>query len=451
MRRRDFLKIGGLGVMSALAAGSVGYKGFADELADQNIKVGLIGTGWYGKVDLLRLVQVAPVQVTALCDVYRPRLEEAQELLAQRQVSHQKPVIFGDWREMLDKEPLDLVLVATPDHWHALPAIAAMEKGIDVYVQKPIGTDVVECQALAAAAKKYGRTTQTGLQRRGTPHYCDIKKRFIDSGDLGKVSRVEIFCHYGQGDLFQESTAPPDGFDYEMWTGPAPMRPFYSVVADRGWRSFMEYGNGTIGDMGVHMFDMTRWMLGIGWPKRVFSTGGRYVYKKGIQTIPDTQTVIFEYDDLQVIWDHRHWGGIKDQRHPWGGYFYGTNGLLKTSVFGWDFIPSGKEDPAESGDVVYQTDDYPDDNTDPGVEKHTAPGIRTMMRDLLARRLDGGRTVCPLEEGAISTISCILGNLSMQLHRSLEWDPAAGKVAGDEEANQLLARQYRGPWTHPTV
>lgn len=451
MRRRDFLKIGSLGVMSAMAAGAFGRKGYAEDMADKNLQVGLIGTGWYGKVDLLRLIQIAPVEVAALCDVHRPRLEKAGEIVAERQVSHKTPALYGDWRTMLDERPFDIILVGTPDHWHALPAIAAMEKGIDVWVQKPIGVDVVECQALSAAAKKNSRVTQVGLQRRSTPHLIEMKKRFIDSGEIGQVAQVDIYSHYGGGDLFQESSAPPEGFDYLMWTGPAPTRPFYPVVADRGWRSFMEYGNGTVGDMGVHMFDMIRWLLGLGAPKRVSSTGGRYVYTKGIQNISDTQTVIFDYENLQVVWNHRHWGGLSDQRHPWGAYLHGTKGLLKASVFGWDFIPNGKSEPAESGDVVYELDQYPEDKTEQDLEKHTAPGVRGQMRDFVARIADRGETVCPIAQGAISTIGCILGNLSMQTGRTLEWDAEAGVIKNDDEANALLAREYHNGWIHPTA
>ena len=449
MKRRDFLRTGTFGAMGAMAAGAFGEKGYADEMAEVHPKVALIGTGWYGKVDLLRLIQIAPVEVVALCDVHRPRLEEAATIVSERQKSGKKPIIYGDYREMLEKQELDLVLIGTPDHWHALPAIAAMEHGADVWVQKPIGVDVLECQAMVAAAKKYARVSQVGLQRRSTPHLIDAKKQIIDSGMLGTVGQVDIYSYYGGGDLFQDPCDPPDGFDYEMWAGPAPKLPFRPLLANGGWRSFMEYGNGTLGDMGVHMYDMARWLLGLGWPKRVSSTGGRYVFTKGAQNIPDTQTVIFDYENLQVIWNHRHWSGVPDPRHPWGGIFRGTNGLLKASVFGWDFIPRDKTEPSHSGDVVFELEEYPEDKTEPRLEKHCAAAIRGQMRDLLTHMGDRGQTVCSLEEGAISTISCILGNLSLQLGRTLEWDADAGCVRNDEEANRLMARNYRGPWEHP--
>ncbi|MGI5831105.1 MAG: Gfo/Idh/MocA family protein [Thermoguttaceae bacterium] len=443
MLRRDFLKAGAWGFAST------GLPSFSEAMTNKTLRAALIGTGWYGKVDLFRLLQVAPVEVTSLCDVYRPRLEEAALLTAARQVSRNTPALYGDWRELLEKEELDLVLIATPDHWHALPTIAAMEKGINVWVQKPIGVDVAECRVMCEVAKRTGVVTQVGLQRRSTPHLVAVKKEFFDTGRLGKIVQVDIFCYYGSGDLKFDAQTPPDGFDYEMWTGPAPMRPYYPLKSNGGWRQFMEYGNGTLGDMGVHMFDMVRWLMGLGWPRRVFSAGGRYVNTSGVQNIPDTQTVIFAYDDLQVNWNHRHWGRMPDPRHPWGAYFHGTEGLLKVSVFGWDFYPKGKTEPESSGEVVYELDEFPDDQNEKRIELHTTPGIRYQMRNFLGGITEGNPTVCPIEEGAVSTASCVLGNLSMTLGRTLEWDPETWTVKNDDEANRLLAREYRSGWEHP--
>src|SRR5579871_5578232 len=216
-------------------------------------RVGLIGTGWYGKSDLLRLIQVAPVEVVSLCDVDRNMLSEAAEIVASRQASKKKPRLYHDYRDMLKEKDLDIVEVATPDHWHALPMIAALESGADVYVQKPISTDVVEGQAMVAAARRHNRVVQVGLQRRSTPHLIEARDRVIRPGLLGKVAHVEIYCYYGGRAETAPDTTPPDTLDYEMWTGPAPLRPYNRMVHPRGWRNFMEYGNGTVGDMCVHM------------------------------------------------------------------------------------------------------------------------------------------------------------------------------------------------------
>ncbi len=448
MKRRDFMKFTGLGAATlASNALEVGAQDATD--AERRLKVALIGTGWYGKVDLFRLMQVAPVDVVALCDVDRDALEDAKRRVAARQ-NGSVPRGYADYRELLDKEKLDVALVATPDHWHALITIAAIEKGIDVYVQKPIGVDVAECVAMLKAAREKGAVVQVGLQRRSTPHLMEAKREIIDSGMLGKVGHVDIFSYYGgPGKAFKQDPAEvPDGFDYDFWCGPAPKLPYYPCLRKRSWRQFMEYGNGTVGDMGVHMFDMARWALGLRYPRKIFSTGGQYIKRGGISNITDTQTIIFDYGDLEVVWNHRNWSELPEKRHPWGGFFYGEHGVLKASVFGYDFHRY-YSDEIKSGEVLYENEKYPEDQKEEGIELFCASAIREHMRDFVARIADRGRPRSDIEEGAISTICCILGNISMTLGRPLEWDEEKNQVKNDDEANALLTRGYRAPWIHP--
>ncbi|HEX9236938.1 MAG TPA: Gfo/Idh/MocA family oxidoreductase, partial [Actinomycetota bacterium] len=274
MNRRQFL-----GTSAAALAWSHLSRHAAEALGE-NKRVGLIGCGWYGKADLFRLIQVAPVEVVSLCDVDRRMLADAAEQVATRQVSKKKPRTYGDYRAMLKEKDLDVVLIATPDHWHALPMIAAVEAGADVYVQKPTAVDVVESQAMLAAARKHRRVVQVGTQRRSTPHLIEARDTIIKEGRLGKVGLVEVYCYYHmRARTNPPDIAPPDYLDYEMWTGPAPLRPYNELVHPRGWRAFMEYGNGIVGDMCVHMLDMVRWMLDLGWPRRVSSSGGILVEK----------------------------------------------------------------------------------------------------------------------------------------------------------------------------
>lgn len=418
--------------------------------AEKPLRVGLIGCGWYGKCDLFRLIQVAPVEVVSICDVDRRLLAQAGELIAARQASKKTPRAWSDYREMLKEKDLDIVLVATPDHWHALPAIAAMQAGADVYVQKPISADIVEGQAMLAAARKYGRVVQVGTQRRSTPHLVEARDRFIKSGRLGRIALVEIFCYSRmRPGTNPPDTAPPEHLDYEMWTGPAPMRPYNSLVHPGSWRRFMEYGNGIIGDMGIHMLDMARWMLDLGWPRRVGSTGGLLVHRDSKPNIPDTQTATYEFEDLRMVWQHRTWGAQVDPAYYWGAIFYGDQGTLKAGVMGYDFIPMEKGAAPVHADVTYELDQYPEDRTEERLERHVAPAIRRHMLDFLAARANRGRPVADIEQGHISTASCILGNLALQTGRTLVWDAARGRIAGDEEANRLLARPYRAPWVHP--
>ena len=451
MNRRKFLHNSGLG-LAAIALSK--FPSFAAELADQKKRVGLIGSGWYGKVDLLRLIQVAPVEVVSLCDVDKNMLAEAAEIVAGRQLSKKKPRTYSDYREMLKEKDLDIVLIATPDHWHALPMIEAVKAGADIYVQKPIGVDVVECQAMVAAARKYQRVVQVGTQRRSTHHLFEARE-LIQEGRLGRIGLVETYCYGRRGISNPPDEAPPGNLDYEMWTGPAPMRPYNRMVHPGSWRNFMEYGNGTIGDMGIHMIDMVRWMMGLGWPKHISSTGGNYFHKEGKPNIPDMQNAIFDYGDLQVSWQHRHFGEGPDPKYWWGANFYGEKGTLKASVFRFDFTPIGGgnsiqrewNDPKAKYPV--DSEKYPEDKTEKRIEYHVAPAIREHMKDLLQCSANRNRPRADIAEGSTSTVMCVLANLSLQLKRSFKWDEAAGKVVGDEEANKLLARSYRAPWVHP--
>jgi len=445
MHRRQFLQTSSAGVAALSSLGAF----TAAHAATEAKRVGLIGCGWYGKCDLFRLVQVAPIEIVSLCDVDKAMLAGAAEMAAARQASKKTPRTYSDYREMLKEKDLDIVLVATPDHWHPLAMIAAVEAGADVYVQKPISVDVAEGQAMLAAARKHKRVVQVGTQRRSTPHIIEARDRIINEGKLGKIGLVEIYCYYhmrAKGN--PPDTAPPDSLDYEMWTGPAPMRPYNALVHPRRWRSFMEYGNGIMGDMCIHMLDMVRWMLGLGWPKRVSSEGGILIDKQSKANITDTQTATFEFEDLPVVWQHRTWGHATDPKYPWGATFYGDKGTLKVGLQSYDFTPLGQGKPIH-GDVVMELDQYPEDRTEKDLETHVAPAIRTHMRDFLQAIENRGKPVADIEQGHISTASCILANNALKLGRSLRWDAEAGRVIGDDEANALLTRPYRQPWIHP--
>jgi predicted dehydrogenase len=447
MDRRSFLHSSSAGL--ALAAG--GYHVAARE--DKPFRVGLIGCGWYGKCDLFRLIQVAPVEVISLCDVDAHMREKAAEIVSQRQKSKKKPALYGDYRKMLADNKFDIVLIGTPDHWHALPMIAAVEAGADVYLQKPISIDVAEGQAMLAAARKHKRVVQVGTQRRSTPHLVEAKKRILDEGKLGKIGHVEVCCYYHMrnGDKPKPAISPPDFLDWETWVGPAPKRPYTGLPHKRWWRAYMEYGNGIMGDMCIHMLDMVRWLLDLGWPKRIHSTGGILVQKAADSNISDTQSATFDFGDLQVVWQHRTWGNAPDPEFPWAGFIYGEKGTLKADVHKYEFYPTGARKPTITGKAVFEPGKYPEDQTEEDMELHAATANRAHQRDFVKAIRERSRPVADIEQGHISTASCLLANLSMKLGRALTWDAEAGKVVGDDEANRLLVRPYRSgtPWKHP--
>jgi predicted dehydrogenase len=380
-------------------------------------------------------------------------LAEAADIVASRQKSGKKPRTYSDYREMLKEKDLDIVLIGTPDHWHALPMIAACEAGADLYCQKPISVDIAEGKAMLAAARKHNRVVQIGTQRRSTPHLMEARDRVVKEGKLGKVGLVEIYCYYHmRATGYPPDEQPPANLDYEMWTGPAPKMPYNAFIHPRKWRAYMEYGNGIVGDMAVHMLDMTRWMLDLGWPKSVASSGGIQIDKKSRANISDTQTATFDFGDLQVVWQHRTWGDSPNKNvHPWGATFYGDKGTLVANVQEYAYYPAGKNGgtPALSGKALYEYEKYPEDKTEKDLERHVASAVRVHMKDLLANIATRGKPVADIEQGYMSTASCILANLSMKLGRELTWDPQKQEIVNDAAANQLLRRPYRAPWQHP--
>ncbi len=449
LNRRRFLEAG----TASLALSSLAPHVFASA-KDTPKRVGLIGAGWYGKSDLWRLVQVTPVEIISICDPDQNMLAEAVEIASQRQKSGKKPKTYGDYREMLKEHELDIVLVGTPDHWHALNAIAAMEAGADVYVQKPISVDVREGEAMVDAARRLGRVVQVGTQRKSTPHLIDVKEQVIEAGLLGKIGHVEMCCYYHMRANGNPPRQPvPDFLDYEMWTGPAPLRPYDGLPHRRWWRTFTEYGNGIMGDMCIHMLDTVRWMLGLGWPKTITSTGGILVQTDGKSNISDTQNATFEFDDFNAVWQHRTWGTFPDPDYPWALFIYGDKGTLKASTMRADFIPEGSSGGKPLHfECLYEREKYPEDVDEKDNELNAAPATRRHMLDFLSAIENRGRPVADIEEGHISTASCILGNISMQLGgRPLNYDPEQRIVVGDEEATKLLRRPYREPWEHPGV
>ena len=439
--------------VQAAATAAAGMPLMGARVTGKPRRVGLIGSGWYGKNDLFRLVQVEDVEIAALCDPDKKSLAADAEKASTRHKSGNTPRTYRDFREMLKQEELDIVEVATPDHWHSLPAIAAMQAGVDVYVQKPISTDVIEGQSMVAAARKYKRVVQVGVQRRSAPHLIEARNRVHD-GMLGKISHAEVCCYVYRGARGNPPDIdPPPHLDYEMWTGPAPMRPFCHWTHPRRWRYFMEYGNGVIGDMCIHMLDLVRWTLDLGWPKEIYSTGGIFVDKDSKANTPDTQTATFSFPDLNVIWTHRNWGRPADPEYPWAYFIYGEKGVLKGDTRKWEFFPvNPKEKPlrraAHTEMWKYDIDNI--DTVESRLPRGEFPVLRAHMKDFLNAIDKRSRPVADIEQGHISSASCILANISLELGRSLRWDPVKHEVIEDKEATAKLARKYRKPWVHPT-
>lgn len=445
VNRRRFLQT----ASASLAYTALGAYGL-DLVHRSPRRVGLIGAGWYGKSDLWRLVQVTPVEIISICDPDRNMVAGAQAIAKERQKSGKTPRGYADYRDMLKEHDLDIVIVGSPDHWHALHAIAAIEAGADVYLQKPVSADVIEGEAVLAAARKHGRVVQIGTQRKSTPHLIEAKRRVIDAGLLGTIGHVDMCCYFHMRANDNPPVQPvPDFLDYDLWTGPAPLRPYDGLPHLRWWRTFMEYSNGIVGDMCVHMLDTVNWMLGLGWPKRITSSGGIYVQKDGKSNITDTQTATFEFDDFHAVWQHRTWGLPTDPDYPWGLFVHGEKGVLKASTMRADFVPHDKKVDPIHFECVFEREQYPEDVTEERIELNAAPATRRHMLDFLAAIDQGSRPVADIEDGHISSASCILANIAMEVGRAVTYDPQRHEIVGDPSATELLRRSYREPWRHP--
>ena len=398
-----------------------------------NHRVALIGTGWWGMNILGEAIRAGNCKVVGMCDVDRNQLDPAVAKVTE--LTGDAPKKFDDYRELLDQVKPDIAIVATPDHWHPLVTIAAVQSGAHVYVEKPIGHTVYEGRAMVQAARDNGRMVQVGTHRRVSPHNVSGIK-FLKEGRAGKIGAVRAFVHNGGGPgQVTPDSDPPEGLNWDMWCGPAPLVPFNRKMHPRGFRQFLNYANGTLGDWGIHWMDQILWWTEEKYPQEICSTGGRFI-KQDNTDAPDTQTVIFKFDSFTASWEHRQYAANNAEKHNLGCYFYGTEGTFHMGwKGGWTFYPANSKKPVFHEDPVLHK---PDDQN-----------IRELWADFLNSIRTGKLPACDIEIGHRSTNMSLLGMLSLKLGRSVTWDGDRQVIVGDDEASKLLSRDYREPWQYP--
>jgi len=382
-------------------------------------------------------------KAVALCDVD----QDARELAAEEvlDLSGDEPHTYGDFRELLDKEQIDIAIIATPDHWHALNSLAAIEKGAHLFLEKPTGHTIQESRAVVNAARAADRVVQVGLHRRIGPHYVAGMK-FLKEGGAGEIGMVRTFVHSRGGrELPTANSEPPAEMDWDMYCGPAPLRPFNRKIHPGGFRNFLDFANGTLGDWGVHWLDQVLWWTDEKYPRQVYSTGGRPIKGAAILTdkeqttdAPDSQVAVYKFESFTATWEHRRFAGNGAEKHAIGCYFYGTKGTFHMGWRdGWTFYPAdGKTAPIHRDAVLQQPDGH---------------NIKLLWADFMQAIEQRKRPVCDIETGHLSTNLSLLGMLSFKLGRSIEWDGEHEQCVGDVEANHALHRDYRGPWRYPQV
>lgn len=438
--RRNFLK-------STLAAGvTAGFPGLVTAQRDTKYRVALIGSGWWGTNILREAVACGRGKVVALVDVDRRQLATCAEQVASW--SGDQPTPYEDYREMLAKERPEVVIVATPDHWHALPTIAAVASGAHVYVEKPLGHTIQEGRAMVRAARAADRVVQVGTHRRISPHNVS-GRQFLQEGRAGDIGMVKCFVLYGGGPEKARPTVDvPAELNWDLWCGPAPLRPYNGQggIHPKGFRNYLDYANGMLGDWGVHWLDQVLWVMDEQWPQTVYSTGGRDIQGAPVFTpeaqttdAPDHQVATYRFESFTATWEHRRFTGNPDRKgENVGCVFYGTKGAFHMGWReGWSFYPSRKGEPEVHEPAQLNQPD--------------GQNIRELWLDFLDAIETNRRPVCDVEAIHHSTNLSLLGMLSYKLGRSVAWDGAAEQFPGDPEANALLRRDYRAPWVYPTT
>lgn len=419
----------------------------AQSKSGKRLRLGVIGGGGWWAMNIVRVaLKDGRCECVALCDVDADALEVSADEVDG--LTGKLPTTYNDFREMLEKEKLDIVIISSPDHWHALQSIACLNAGAHLFVEKPTGHTIQESRAMVNAAEATGKVVQVGLHRRVGPHHVSGMK-FLREGGAGEVGMVRCFSHNKGG---PETPTPnskvPQGLDWDLYCGPAPLRPFNRRIHPGGFRNYLDFANGTLGDWGVHWLDQVLWWSGSKYPKSIYSVGGRPIKGKAVfnqleQTsdAPDHQIATYEFEKFTCVWEHRRFGGNQSEKSNVGTYFYGTKGTFHMGWRdGWTFYPTSKGEP-----TIHQDPNFNDEKAG-----HNIPPL---WRDFIGAIESGGQTVANATVGHLATNLSLLGMLSWKLGSSIEWDGEKETVVGENAtaANALLKREYRGPWVYPKI
>ena len=446
--RREFLTSTGktsVGVAVGMAAVASSRRVKADE-ANDRVRLAVVGIRGRGGYHAKKFAARPDCEVAYLCDVDESLLPQyAGEV---EQIQRKPPQVAGDFRRALDDKSVDAIIVATPDHWHALATIWGCQAGKDVYVEKPISHSPWEGRKMVEAARRYDRIVQVGTQNRSA-RYNMLAKEYIDSGKLGSIHMVRVINQKSWPNApAAADNDPPPGLNWDMWTGPAPESK-YNENHHRGWNHFWRFSGGDIINDGVHQMDLARWVVGKDYPQSVYSTGGRYA-EKGVFESPDTQVAVFQFDDLVLTFELTLYSpymiksdqALRDSdMYPYWPQnaerieIFGSRGLmiLGRHGCGWQVFDHPKE--RKPVVVEQQNGPFPDD-------AHFDNFVESVRRRQ--------RPNADIEEGHLSTLMCQLANISYRLGgRKLVVDPTTETLVDDAEANSMLKREYRSPWVVP--
>jgi predicted dehydrogenase len=383
------------------------------------VRVGVIGCNGMGFQNLRSILKIPEVECGALCDVDASVLNRRAARV--QQDTGVKPALYADFRRLLDDPDIDAVIIGTPDHWHCLIMVMACEAGKDVYVEKPLANSIGECGLMVAAAERYGTVVQAGQWQRSGSHWSDAAA-YARSGEIGRIRLVKAWAYQGwmKAIPVKPDEPVPEGVDYDMWLGPAPVRPFNPNRFHFNFRWFWDYAGGLMTDWGVHMIDMVHYGMGDRGPTRVMANGGKFAYPDDASETPDTMQAAFEFDDYSMLWEHATGIDLGPYERNHGVAFIGNRRSYLTTPM-----------------PVQQRRD------DGGLDAHMVNFVECIK----SRR----QPTCNAAVAARAAVTAHLGNIAFKTGRRLTWDDAAQSFPGDAQANALLRPTYRAPWKLPSV
>ncbi|MFA5190739.1 MAG: Gfo/Idh/MocA family oxidoreductase [Verrucomicrobiia bacterium] len=423
INRRTFLST----AAGAVALTSIIGRAAGSAAEGRKLKLGVIGCGWYGMVDAQAALKVGGVEVIGLCDVDSEHL--AKSAVEIEKLQGTRPQTFKLYEDLLKMPGLEIVIIATPPHWHALQFIAALERGLDIYCEKPLAYDIREGRAMVDAAKKSGRIVQIGFQRRQAAAVVEARK-YLQEGNAGRIVCAEAQIHYTAGLKDPTPQAPPLSLDWDLWCGPGPKISYSPQVGHFAWRVEKTSGQGHLVDWGIHLVDATRWILGETTPRTVTAAGGIYYFKDKITT-PDVLTAHFEFEKCPFTWRHRIWGATEYSPEVSNGiFFYGEKETVFVTDNKWIVIPKGK-------------------GKEHKVNETKSDAGKLHMADFLDAVRSRKQPSCQIEDAYQSTATVKLAMIAYDTGAKIAWDAASEQIVGNTAAGGLLKRDYRAPWRHP--
>jgi predicted dehydrogenase len=433
MNRRAFLKSSSaLATGAVLSSSSVFARSMKPVMPSDTLNVALIGCRSMGWGDLQDLLRHKEVKCLALCDIDTTILHNRGSEI--EKVRGYKPDLYADYRSILDRKDIDIVVIGTPDHWHCLQFTDACSAGKDVYVEKPAANSIAECDSMVAYAHKYNRVIQVGQQQRSSRHFWDMID-YLRSGKLGKIGRVHVWANFNYAALppLGADSPVPDGVDFNKWLGPAPERSFNNGRFHGSWRMFWNYGGGLITDWGVHLLDMALWGMDVKtMPNSVFGAGGKYFYPAGGHETFDTMSVVYQFDDFLIEWENNAGTETGPYGKCYGFLFKGSHGTLVADRDNWSVYPEKDKTP----ELTVKAD-YRDRQT------HIANFIECVK----ARTPE--KAACTIDTGSLAAKYAHLGNIAARTGEKLRYNDIK-KTFNNSEANKYIKPEYRSPYKFPS-